>query len=63
MIVNMTAPKKSLASHSRKHQHCSRMIFKVDIVGGVRRVVQPMGATECYAQADGQADYMYPLCF
>ena len=32
------------------------MVVQVEIVGGVRRTVQPMGGTECYRQMDGQTD-------
>ena len=45
-IVNMTALKMSLASHIWKNQHCGCM-FEVEIVGVVRRPVQPVGGTEC----------------
>ena len=38
-IVNMTALKMSLASHSSNHQHSGCIIFQVEIVGGVRPTV------------------------
>ena len=51
--MNMKTLKRSLALHSSKHQQDSCIIFQVEIVGGVRRTVQPMGGTECYTQTDG----------
>ena len=53
-IVNMTALKMSLISHSSKHQHGDcRVFFQVEIVGEVRRTVQLMGGMERYTQKDG----------
>ena len=60
-IVNMTAPKMPLALHHHKHQHGGHMIFQVEILGGVRRTVQPMGAIECYTQTDGRTSVLYAL--
>ena len=64
-IVNTTVQKMSLTLRSSKHQHCSSMFvvvvfvclfvcfLQVEIVGGFRRTVQPMGVTECCTQTDG----------
>ena len=49
-IVNMTAQKMYLASHSIKHQHGACMILQDEFVGGVRLAIQPIGETECYTR-------------